>query len=81
MVPADDGGERVMGWMTGWHMELIAIWWVLVVAALIALGWFIAAARGRGSGGLDAEQRLKRRYAAGEIDQGTYQRMLEDLRR
>jgi uncharacterized membrane protein len=62
-------------------MGLMAIWWIVVVAALVALGWFIAAARGGGSGGLDAEQRLKRRYAAGEIDQGSYQRMLEDLRR
>lgn len=70
-----------MGWMTDGHMGLMAIWWILVVAALVALGWFIGASRGRGSGGLDAEQRLKRRYAAGEIDQGTYQRMLEDLRR
>ncbi len=81
MVPADDGGESVMGWTTGGHMGLMVIWWILVVVALVALGWFIAVARGRGSGGLDAEQRLKRRYAAGEIDQGTYQRMLEDLRR
>jgi uncharacterized membrane protein len=62
-------------------MGLMAIWWILVVAALVALGWFIGAARGRGSGSPDAEQRLKRRYVAGEIDQGTYQRMLEDLRR
>lgn len=62
-------------------MGLMAIWWILVVVALVALGWFIAVARGRGSVGLDAERRLKRRYAAGEIDRGIYQRMLEDLRR
>ncbi len=74
-----------MEWMTGGHMGygVMSIWWVVVVAALIALVWFIAAGRGRGSGpdSSDAEQRLKRCYAAGEIDRNTYQRMLGDLRR
>lgn len=76
-----------MGWTTGGHMGfgVMSIWWIVSVAALIALVWFIAAGRGRGSepgpGSSDAEQQLKRRYAAGEIDRSTYQRMLEDLRR
>ena len=70
-----------MGWEAGGHMGLMAVWWVIVVAALVALVWLISARIGRGSGGLDAEQQLKKRYAAGEIDRATYQRMLDDLRR
>jgi uncharacterized membrane protein len=71
-----------MEWTTGGHMGLMAVWWIIIFAALAAVVWFvIAAGRGRGSGDLSAEQQLKRRYAAGEIDRATYQRMLEDLRR
>ncbi len=70
-----------MQWATGGHMGLMSIWWIVIVAALIAVVWFAATGRGRGSGNDDAEQRLKKRYAAGEIDRSTYQRMLEDLRR
>jgi uncharacterized membrane protein len=70
-----------MEWTTGGHMGLMSIWWVVSVAALIALVWFIAAGRRRGPDSSDAERQLKRRYAAGEIDRDTYQQMLEDLRR
>ena len=70
-----------MEWMAGGHMGWMAVWWIIVVAALFAFAWFIVAGRGRGPGDPDAEQRLKRRYAAGEIDRETYRSMLDDLRR
>jgi len=62
-------------------MGLMGVWWIIVLAAIVALVWFVVAGRGRGSGDPDPERQLKKRYAAGEIDRGTYQRMLEDLRR
>lgn len=71
-----------MNWMSGGHMGLMALWWIVVLVAIVAIVWFAAAAgRGRGAGDASAEQQLKKRYAAGEIDRETYQRMLDDLRR
>lgn len=64
----------------------MVIWWVVIVALLAAAAWFIAnqARRGGGGGGVrmdeSPEQVLKRRYARGEIDRESYQRMLEDVR-
>jgi len=70
-----------MEWTAGAHMGLMAVWWIIILAAIVALAWFVLGGRRRGPGAPDAEQQLTRRYAAGEIDRGTYQRMLEDLRR
>jgi len=71
-----------MDWTTGGHMGLMGFWWIVIFAVLVAVVWFAATAgRDRRTGNQSAEQELKRRYAAGDIDRGTYQRMLEDLRR
>ena len=71
-----------MDWMWGGHMGLMAWLWIVVLVAIGAVVWFASAAgRGRGTGDASAEQQLKKRYAAGEIDRETYQRMLDDLRR
>jgi putative membrane protein len=61
-----------MGWMgLGW----------LLLAATIAFVVWAAARASRGAGGESGSPRevLKRRYAKGEIDRETYQRMLRDL--
>ena len=71
-----------MDWMSGGHMGYMAWWWIIVLLVLVAAVWLAASAgRGRGLGGESPEQQLKKRYAAGEIDRDTYQRMLDDLRR
>lgn len=71
-----------MDWTWGGHMGLMGLWWILILVAIGAVVWFAAAAgRGRGTGDASAEQQLKKRYAAGEIDRESYQRMLDDLRR
>jgi uncharacterized membrane protein len=56
--------------------------WSILVVALIVLGsWYaLSAARQGGSKGESPEAIVKRRYASGEIDRGTYERMLADLR-
>jgi hypothetical protein len=35
-----------MQWATGGHMGLMSTWWIVIVAALIALIWFAAVGRG-----------------------------------
>jgi uncharacterized membrane protein len=64
-----------MGWMSLW-------WWIFIVPVLIAVVWFaLSAARRKDSAQESPDQVLKRRYANGEMDRGTYERKLEDLRR
>jgi len=72
-----------MNWTGGGHMGFMGLWWILILVALVAVVWVAASAgrRVRGAGTLSAEQRLKERYAAGEIDRMTYERMLADLRK
>lgn len=65
-----------MGWM--------ALWWLIGIALVVLLVW--ALARGlpfgqSGGAGESPEQIVKRRYAKGEIDRETYERMLEDLKK
>ena len=67
-------------WDGTWHMGWRGFGW-LALAALIALAvWAVArASRGSGGNGESPREVLKRRYARGEIDRETYQRMLRDL--
>lgn len=68
------------GW--GWHMGWMAFSWLAFAALLGAFLWFAAAARRRGhKTGRSPEQVLKQRYAKGEIDEPTYEHMLEQLRK
>lgn len=71
-----------MGWGAGW---LMMIFW-LVLLVVIAWGfWAFARRSGWGdrphAGEDPAEAMLRQRYARGEIDEATYRRMLEELRR
>jgi uncharacterized membrane protein len=58
----------------------MAIFWI--VAALVALVvlYFWGAKRGSTGTKEPPEETLKRRFASGEIDEETYQRMLRTLR-
>ncbi len=63
-----------MGWM--------AIWWILGLALAAAVVWaLLSSIRSRSGGRESPEEILRRRYAEGEIDRDTYQRMLADLER
>lgn len=61
--------------------------WLLILVVVIAAVWAIAFGRwpGRGPGrpgdGARAEDILRERYARGELDEETYRRMLDELRR
>ncbi len=65
-------GGAQMGW----------IWWLFCTAAIVVIVWAVArvALGPRGSGD-SPEIVLKRRYAKGEIDRETYERMLAELRK
>lgn len=65
-----------MGWM--------ALWWLLGIALVVLVVWALVRGLpfGQGGGaGESPEQILKRRYAKGEIDRETYERMLGDLKK
>ena len=75
-----------MGW-GGWTMMLL--FWLIVIGLIV---WLVATLarreggdRSRSSSGQSREDRaegvLRERYARGEIDEGTYRRMLDELRR
>lgn len=71
-----------MPWQShGYHLQVIGFWLVLVVvAALVVIAlrggvWFPK----RNGPGDSPETILKRRYALGEIDRETFQRMLRDV--
>lgn len=64
-----------------WHMGWMGLWWSVIIAAIIAVLLFALTSRRRSGNSDSPERELKRRYAKGEIDRDTYDRMLDDLRR
>jgi len=70
----------------GWGMMIVitAVWLIALVLVLV-LVWQLVVHRGPTDGSESdsgrAEEILRRRYARGEIDRETYERMLTDLRR
>lgn len=71
------------GWQTGdwWMMGIGMLFWLVLVIAAV---WLIVRAIGTGrpeQRGESAEELLRRRFAAGEIDAEEYERRLEILRR
>jgi putative membrane protein len=68
----------------GWGGAFMMIFWVVVLVALGVLAWSLLQRGGRAGAppGEDrAEEILRERFARGEIDEATYQRMLDELRR
>ena len=49
-------------------------WFLIGVVTVLALGWLLPSNSDR-----SAEAIIKRRYARGEIDRETFERMLDDL--
>ncbi len=57
--------------------------WLVALAVLLWIAWMMMQRRG-GIGGPPedrAEAQLRERFARGEIDEATYRRMLDELRR
>lgn len=72
-------GNGHMGWM---GMSWMGIWMIVGAALLALVVWaLLRPSRGPMNGSSESsEQVLKRRYAKGEIDDATYQRMLTQLK-
>jgi putative membrane protein len=72
-----------MGWYQGGHVVLMGFWWLMVILLAIMLVYgLVRIARMPETGRRleSPEQILKRRFASGEIDATTYERMLHDIR-
>lgn len=64
-------------------MILMTVVWLAVLGLVFTLLWRLLASRGwpgPPAGHRSAEDILRERYASGEIDRDTYQRMMADLR-
>ena len=79
-MPMGLDGGHVMGWHWGW--------WAFWIVLILLLAWGMARGIGRrgasGGGteaGVSAEETLRRRFAAGEIDEEEFNRKLEALRK
>jgi putative membrane protein len=61
------------------------LFWLILLVAIVWIVWMIAQRGALGSGPAAREDRaealLRERYARGEIDEATYRRMLDELRR
>jgi putative membrane protein len=65
--------------MLGW-LGMIGFWAAVILGAVILVRWLGSSGpQGRGPEPDDALAVLRRRYAAGEIDQATYERMRREL--
>jgi putative membrane protein len=66
----------------GWYMGGMWFFWIIVILGVALAAWFLSStAKKAGTSGDSAEAILKQRYARGEIDRETYDRMLADLRK
>jgi uncharacterized membrane protein len=63
-------------------MAWMGVWWVLGAAAVAFVLWvMLASTRGPVNGRTDSPERIaKKRYAQGEIDRETLQKIIHDLR-
>lgn len=68
--------------MWGWgHGIGMVLWWIIGLAAIVAFVWvLVRMGRSRAEGTSSAEEMLRRRYAAGEIDEEEFRRRLSVLR-
>jgi putative membrane protein len=72
------GLAMALGWLA-----MLAFWGALIVGAALLVRWLARGAGGVGAGRPGGEDEalaiLRRRYAAGELDQATFERMRREL--
>lgn len=77
-------------WASGWHILWMGVWWLFLVAVVVAVVWAVvgwrrqwapAPGQARPPETDSAEDILHKRYARGEIDREEYREKLEVLRR
>ena len=72
-----------MHWNGNGHMGWMGFWWIVGAVLIGLVIWaLLRASRRPMDGSSESPERvLKHRYADGEMDRETYERMLEDLRK
>lgn len=73
-----DGMGGMMAWMLLWGLIGLALLVLIIVAIIWLIRHMLA---GPGSRSDPAEEELRRRYAAGDIDHEEYQRRRAELRK
>ncbi len=68
-----------MSWHDGWNMGWMGFGLILMAVCILFIAWVSLRPRQDGGPGSPKEI-LKRRYAAGEIDQSEYATKLKELR-
>jgi uncharacterized membrane protein len=69
-------------WFAGGHMIWMAISWLITIGLFVMLMWLLMdVVSASNSSRTSPEEVLRRRYAAGEIDTGEYERRLDELRK
>lgn len=78
-------GNFGWGMMDGWGgfgWLWMVLWWALIIAGIVALVRWFSARDGEDEKSSDrALNLLKERYARGELDRETYEKMRRDLER
>lgn len=69
-----------LGMAVGW-LAMLAFWGALIVGIALLVRWIISSSRASGPPSREEDPLtiLRRRYASGEIDEPTYQRMRDEL--
>jgi putative membrane protein len=67
------------GWGMGFGWILVVLFWILVIAGIVALARWLFYAQGTGSSGKRPLDILKERYARGEVTREQYEQMRRDL--
>jgi len=80
----DRYGNDGLGWGGGWGLIGAAhmlLWWVLIILGIAVLAkWLLSpGGRERGTGGGNALEILKERYARGEIGKDEFEQKKRDL--
>ncbi|WP_372637028.1 SHOCT domain-containing protein [Fodinibius sp.] len=78
-----NGPQHTMdGWGGGFGVGLMIFFWLLVLAVIVTLIWYLirkGSESPSGSSGESSLEILKKRYARGEIDEEQYRRMKNEI--